>query len=132
LEQQGETIIESLVDRLRQEVPRIEEASRPNSGYAPYGSTHSNAGVTTPVAPNGNGGRTYPETRIDHTPEINSEISRQVNSETNLTTPVVPAPTPAAPPPAKKGAPSSLVFRGSFPPKCDLPDHAQEINSAGH
>lgn len=99
LEQQGETIIESLVDRLRQEVPRIEEAGKPNSGYAPYGSTYSNAGITTPVAPNGNGGRIYPETRIDPNLEINPEV----NPEAHLTTPEVPEPTPTAPP-AKKGA----------------------------
>ena len=105
LEQQGETIIESLVDRLRQEVPRIEEAGRSNSGYAPYGLTHSNAGIATPMAPNGNGGRTYPETRIDHNPEIDPEIDPEIRPETNLTTPKVlePEPTPVAPP-AKKGA----------------------------
>lgn len=104
LEQQGETIIESLVDRLRQEVPRVEEAGRSNSGYATYGLTHSNAGITTtPVAPNGNGGRAYPETRLDSTPELNAEISPEVTPETHLITPEVPEPTPA-PPPVKKGA----------------------------
>lgn len=102
LEQQGETIIESLVDRLRQEVPRIEEAGRPNSGYTSYSSPYGNPGITTPVAPNGNGGRTYPETRIDQTPEINAEVSSEVNPEPNLTIPAAPEPAPA--PPAKKGA----------------------------
>ena len=96
LEQQGETIIESLVDRLRQEVPRLEEAGRLNSGYSPYIPSHNDAGMTTPIAPNGNGGRTYAETLPD--PDL------EVNPETNLTTPEVLEPTPPPTPPAKQGA----------------------------
>jgi len=96
LERQGETIIESLVDRLRQEVPRIEEAGRQNTGYSPYISSPDNTG-TTPLAPNGNGGRTYPETRPDTEPDVNLETI----PETSLKTPEVLEPAPA--PPVKQG-----------------------------
>lgn len=96
LERQGETIIESLVDRLRQEVPRIEEAGRQNTGYSPYISSPDNTG-TTPLAPNGNGGRTYPETRPDIEPDVNLETI----PETSLKTPEVLEPAPA--PPVKQG-----------------------------
>lgn len=96
LERQGETIIESLVDRLRQEVPRIEEAGRQNTGYSPYISSPDNTG-TTPLAPNGNGGRTYPETRPDPEPDVNLETI----PETSLKTPEVLEPTPT--PPVKQG-----------------------------
>lgn len=127
LEQQGETIIESLVDRLRQEVPRIEEGGRTNSGYSSYRSPDrspdNRGGIITPLTPNDNGGRPYPETNLreDHIARINATTNLENNSATNLEnnsatnlesnpevnnttpteTPEVLEPTP--PPPIKQG-----------------------------
>jgi drug/metabolite transporter (DMT)-like permease len=59
LEQQGETIIESLVDRLRQEVPNLEAGSRTPNPYLPTNPAYNNSGLTTPI---GNGSGYYPDT----------------------------------------------------------------------
>jgi drug/metabolite transporter (DMT)-like permease len=94
LEQQGETIIESLVDRLRQEVPRLEQGIQHHSGYAPNG----NLGITTPVVTEGNGSRTYPET---YAPEVEIEPDIPVGVEV----PEIPTPEP---PPRPPKPPASL------------------------
>jgi len=100
LEQQGETIIESLVDRLRQEVPRIEEG-RKNQGYSPYNLPPSSAGAIDP--------RTSPSSGSGyeaHPPETSSPDNNIATPQVlePKPTPLEPRPTPAVTPPAKPGA----------------------------
>lgn len=90
LEQQGETIIESLVDRLRQEVPRLDQGIQHPSGYAP----NSNLGIAPPVVTEGNGSRTYLE---PYAPEV--EIVPDIPSGVEVPETPTPEPPPRPPKP---------------------------------
>jgi len=116
LEQQGETIIESLVDRLRQEVPNLETGSRNPNPYLPTDPSYNNSGLTTPV---GNGSGYYPDTHSldpynpdipDPNGELNSgsqtdldadlEPEAELEAPENNLPPEPPRPAPPAKPPA--------------------------------